>query len=161
MSRYFTCPNCGADVPIKALACPKCGSDEETGWSEEAKYIHLLPEREEEPVAAPRRGDWRGHVAVGVAALVILAMVATPGKISLRNALVLLIVAAVLYFAARSGFFQRADSEPRLYRDLLIQTRGDRELAERLIDYERRRSPELNRAQCCRNALDRLKYDRR
>ena len=26
------CPNCGADVPRKALACPECGSDHETGW---------------------------------------------------------------------------------------------------------------------------------
>ena len=31
------CPNCGAEVPPKAKACPECGSDEQTGWSEEAR----------------------------------------------------------------------------------------------------------------------------
>jgi uncharacterized membrane protein YvbJ len=34
----FTCPNCGADVPDKALACPECGADEKTGWSDETIY---------------------------------------------------------------------------------------------------------------------------
>jgi uncharacterized membrane protein YvbJ len=36
LSRSFTCPVCGAEVPENARACPECGSDEETGWSEEA-----------------------------------------------------------------------------------------------------------------------------
>ena len=31
------CPNCGAEVPPNANACPECGSDEETGWSEQAR----------------------------------------------------------------------------------------------------------------------------
>jgi hypothetical protein len=166
MSRYFTCPYCGGDVPIKALACPNCGSDEETGWSEEAKYMHLLPEREEEPVAASRRGDWRGPAVVAVALLVVLAtferlLITAPGGSYVRSLLLLLLVVVVLYIAAHNGVFQGKDSEARLYRELLIQTRGDREVAERLIDFERRRAPELNRAQLCRNALDRLKYDRR
>jgi hypothetical protein len=161
MSRYFTCPHCGADVPIKALACPHCGSDEETGWSEEAKYVHLLPDRDEEPEACSRRTDWREPMSMVVALVVILALIAAPGGVSLRNALLLLLVAAVLYIAARSGFFRGKDSEQRLFQELLIQARGDRELAERLIDYERRRAPELSRAQLCRKALDRLKYDRR
>ncbi len=48
MSDYFVCPNCGAEVPIKALACPECGSDEKTGWSEDTMYDSLdLPEFEE------------------------------------------------------------------------------------------------------------------
>jgi hypothetical protein len=39
------CPNCGAAIPAGAKACPECGSDEETGWSEEAKTGSLdLPE---------------------------------------------------------------------------------------------------------------------
>lgn len=32
----FTCPHCGADVPVGAPACRECGSDAETGWSEDA-----------------------------------------------------------------------------------------------------------------------------
>ncbi len=48
MSDYFICPNCGAEVPIKALSCPECGSDEKTGWSEDTMYDGLdLPEVEE------------------------------------------------------------------------------------------------------------------
>lgn len=31
---HFVCPNCGADVPPKALACPECGADENAGWNE-------------------------------------------------------------------------------------------------------------------------------
>jgi transposase len=30
----FACPNCGAEVPPKALACPECGADETAGWNE-------------------------------------------------------------------------------------------------------------------------------
>ncbi len=39
------CPNCGAEVPSKAKACPECGADEQTGWSEQARYDSLdLPD---------------------------------------------------------------------------------------------------------------------
>jgi hypothetical protein len=39
------CPHCGAEVPPNAKACPACGSDEQTGWSEKARYDSLdLPE---------------------------------------------------------------------------------------------------------------------
>ncbi len=39
------CPNCGADVPPNAKACPECGSDENTGWSEDARIGGLdLPD---------------------------------------------------------------------------------------------------------------------
>ena len=39
------CPNCGAEVPPNAKACPECGSDEQTGWSEEARTDALgLPD---------------------------------------------------------------------------------------------------------------------
>ncbi len=48
MSDYFICPNCGSEVPIKALSCPECGSDEKTGWSEDTMYDGLdLPAFEE------------------------------------------------------------------------------------------------------------------
>lgn len=35
------CPVCGADVPENARACPECGADEQTGWSEKARYDQL------------------------------------------------------------------------------------------------------------------------
>jgi hypothetical protein len=41
------CPQCGAEVPRKALACPECGSDYETGWNEDADAQRLgLPDDE-------------------------------------------------------------------------------------------------------------------
>ena len=41
------CPHCGAKVPSNAKACPECGSDEETGWSEKARYDALdLPDED-------------------------------------------------------------------------------------------------------------------
>jgi hypothetical protein len=41
------CPNCGAEIPPNAKACPECGSDEQTGWSEEARYNGLnLPDED-------------------------------------------------------------------------------------------------------------------
>jgi hypothetical protein len=41
----MVCPNCGAEVPNNDRACPECGSDEQTGWSEEARTGGLdLPE---------------------------------------------------------------------------------------------------------------------
>ena len=41
------CPHCGAEVPPNAKACPECGADEETGWSEDARYGGLdLPDDE-------------------------------------------------------------------------------------------------------------------
>jgi hypothetical protein len=41
------CPACGAVVPPNAKACPECGSDEETGWSEQARTDGLdLPDED-------------------------------------------------------------------------------------------------------------------
>jgi len=42
-----TCPICGMDVPRDAKACPGCGSDENTGWSDEARAADLgLPDED-------------------------------------------------------------------------------------------------------------------
>ena len=35
------CPVCSAEVPSNARACPECGADEQTGWSEKARYDDL------------------------------------------------------------------------------------------------------------------------
>jgi uncharacterized OB-fold protein len=77
MSKYFTCPNCGADVPIMAKACPECGSDEDTGWSEEAKYIHLLPNRGDS--ALPPTKAWQKYFIVAIAILVVTSILLSQG----------------------------------------------------------------------------------
>lgn len=41
------CPVCGSVLPRNAQVCPECGADEQTGWSEQARYDGLdLPEEE-------------------------------------------------------------------------------------------------------------------
>ena len=51
--------------------------------------------------------------------------------------------------------------EKRLYQILLQQAGGDRERADRLIDYEQQRSPGLARGQAIQTAIWRLDRDRR
>jgi hypothetical protein len=76
-----TCPNCGADVPVGALACPECGADEETGWNETAVeqrlgiedtegFDHEAWEREEsgQRPSRPFAGLW------WITALILLAV---------------------------------------------------------------------------------------
>lgn len=53
MTDYFVCPNCGAEVPQKALACPECGSDDQTGWSEDTLYDGTGIEFFDEPENTP------------------------------------------------------------------------------------------------------------
>jgi len=84
------CPNCGAEVPRNAKACPACGSDEETGWSEEARTDGLdLPDDNfnydkfvkeefggEKASPVPRGLHWFWWL-VGVAILVGIGLVLT------------------------------------------------------------------------------------
>jgi hypothetical protein len=51
--------------------------------------------------------------------------------------------------------------EDHLYRDLLAMVRQDRYMADRLIDFERRRSPAAPRERLIQDAIERLKRDRR
>ncbi len=76
------CPNCGAVVPPNARACPECGSDEQTGWSEEARAGGLdLPDENfnygefVEREFAQQKPVPRGiHWVWWVVAIVVLAM---------------------------------------------------------------------------------------
>ena len=84
------CPHCGAEVPRNAKACPACGSDEETGWSEEARTDGLdLPDDNfnydqfvkeefggEKASPVPRGFHWFWWL-VGVAILVGIGLVLT------------------------------------------------------------------------------------
>lgn len=78
----FECPNCGADVPVRAKVCRECGSDADTGWksSEEIDYQSIDIPDGYGPDGAytdePRRGFAflkRGYVRV--VALVLAALV--------------------------------------------------------------------------------------
>lgn len=49
--------------------------------------------------------------------------------------------------------------EAQLYKSLLQKSQGDRQQVERLIDYERRRSPNSCRADLLQSAIDRWERD--
>ena len=51
--------------------------------------------------------------------------------------------------------------ETQLYNSLLQRSQGDRKQVKRLIDYERRRSPNSCRADLLQSAIDRWERDRR
>jgi hypothetical protein len=51
--------------------------------------------------------------------------------------------------------------ERQLYDDLLLKVRGDRPTAERLIDYERTRTPSLDREEYIKRAIERWERDNR
>lgn len=81
---------------------------------------------------------------------------------------------AAAWLAARGGFGSlgfslknfnfkviRDRRERALYDQLLARLRQDGYMAERLIDFERRRNPNLSRERLIQNAIDRLTHDRR
>jgi hypothetical protein len=71
--------------------------------------------------------------------------------------LIFLVVFAAVYWFFSS---RRAKATPPdLYRKLLLSAMGDRAMAERLIELERRRHPEANRAQLIRYAIERWERD--
>ena len=51
--------------------------------------------------------------------------------------------------------------EKQLYQKLLQRSRGDRQLVERLIEYERRRSPDSSRIDLLQSAIYRWQRDNR
>ena len=55
----------------------------------------------------------------------------------------------------------RAAVEPDEYRVLLTMVLGDRDKAERLIDYEGRRDPSAGRPRLIKSAIERLRDDMR
>jgi hypothetical protein len=76
------------------------------------------------------------------------------------------------WLAARGGFrslgsfnlnrkWQLPGRENALYQQLLAMVRQDQYMAERLIDFERRRNPTAARERLIQYAIDRLRHDRR
>ncbi|MCF6159608.1 MAG: zinc-ribbon domain-containing protein [wastewater metagenome] len=73
MADYFTCPNCGAEVPLKSLACPECGSDRNTGWSDDTIYDGLdLPEEEDTPNLQTSTSLFQNRYFISIVAIISL-----------------------------------------------------------------------------------------
>lgn len=152
MPNTFPCPNCGADVPLKALACPTCGSDKETGWSEAAQYSHLLPDRGDTGFADSRTRAWQKPAIATISLLVLAGFLASQGLAGW------VIIAIATGAACTYGLIQyysnsRWGMERKLYQQLLSKAKGDRPLAERMLAYERKRNPHSNRLQHLQNAV--------
>lgn len=161
MSDYFICPHCGADVAKGSLACPECGSDETTGWSMEAIYqgLGLGYDDDGEDDSAPRPLP---RLLLGAVALLALSAILAAGN-SWGIYLVPLIwlAVSVAYFIGRRGNERGGVQEKELRRQLLIRARGDGELVQRLIDFERMRSPDLDDVDLLQDALERWQRDAR
>lgn len=154
MSQYFTCPNCGADVPIKAKACPECGSDQETGWSEAAQYTHLLPYRGDSGLETSRAKLCQKSAMAAIAVLLLVAFLAAQGlPWSFYGIPLVAFVGGVIYWMVRKYAWTQSGMEHQLYQQLLKRTRGDRKLTARLIEYEQQRHPNANRLQLIQNAI--------
>lgn len=161
MSKFFTCPHCKADVPIKARACPQCGSDEKTGWSEQARYVHLLP-YDGDSATSYSKSKWYKYLIVVIVVITISAYLAAQGfTMSLYVIPLIALIVGIAYYIAQKYSGTRWSQAERLYRKLLWQTGGDKNLAERLIQFERERNPNADRFQLVQNALSRWQRDRR
>jgi hypothetical protein len=158
MSDFFSCPNCGAAVPVNAKACPECGSDAETGWSEAAR-VRLPYNGDLEELGDRRR--WQRYVVAGLATAILAVFMASQGL-----AWALWVVPLVMLFGwGLSWGWQvlrntRWGMEQRLYQQLLERARGDRQLVARLLELERQRYPQTPRLQCLQNAIYRWDRDR-
>lgn len=155
MPDYFVCPNCYAEVPWDAAACPECGADENTGWSEDADYAHLLPYPDNNPYAGddpsgdaislPVSVNWRKLALAILVTITLSAFLATNVPWGVYIVPVLLLVAGILYVATERFKQTEYSVERDLYKNLLAKARGDEELVERWIGYERHRNPDADR----------------
>ena len=164
MPDTFACPHCGADVPVGALACPACGSDEETGWSDQAGYAHLLIyDDDEEASPTPPGPDrpWRRYAVAAIAVIVASALVASSSPWGIYALPIALAIIALLYYRNQVRSGQGGGREKHLYQELLMRARGDEALVERLVAYERKRNPGAVRGQLLEAALFRWERDNR
>jgi hypothetical protein len=160
MSNLFTCPICGTEVPIKARACPECGSDKETGWSEEAQYVHLLPDRGESELSSSRNQPLFKFTIAAVALLILFSYLISSG-LSWGVSLLLIggLAAGISYVLAQSISKPGRDSEKQLYQRLLQKAGGNKALADRLVTYEQQRNPRAKRQQLLQAAIERWERD--
>jgi len=157
--KHFICPHCGSDVPNNARACPECGSDEETGWSEGARYAHLLPYNGDEG-SYVRSRRWPKRLMAAIAIFVLSAYI-TASFGGLHFIIPLMLMVGAIYYATEVYPNTYGAKERRAYQKLLQKAMGSQALAERLIEYERQRNPQASRLQLIENSLRRWQLDNR
>ena len=153
VERYFTCPHCGGQVPSSATACPECGSDKETGWSKAAAYDDLLLYDNEPPADSSRHAAWPQYLIVIVAALTLSAYLAYALTWGIYLIPIVLAAVGVGIYVTQVLPNQHRSQEKHVFQRLLQKAHGDRELVARLIEHERRRSPDAGRLKLMQDAL--------
>ncbi|MGK7873118.1 MAG: hypothetical protein AB4426_07335 [Xenococcaceae cyanobacterium] len=161
MSDYFSCPHCGADVPINACACPECGSDKDTGWSNEATYTHLLPYKSDDETSSSTSKSRLKCLMAVLTVFIISAYLAAYSLFSLYLIAVVILTVGVAYYMRKVYPNTRYGKEKRLYQKLLQKARGDKGLVERLIEYERQYSPSSDRIGLLQDAIYRWEREDR
>ncbi len=162
MSDYFYCPHCDARVPAGATACPECGSDESTGWSEEASYGGWVPAEDDEMGDSWSSSPWLKYLVTGVSAMILTGLlVDSIGPAGLWIVPLLAAAAGLAYYWTEIRPARDSIQEKRLYEFLLRRARGDEALVERLVDYERQRSPGASTLELLRDAIARWERDAR
>lgn len=152
----FLCPFCQAEVPKGALACPACGSDEQTGWSDDIYGLRSEGVKEKtNPILKRIRILFFATMGILIVLTLIINQVTLILFPLLLFSVILLILIEILY--ARNKDTMGRD----IYAKFLLQARGDKELIERLVNYERKRNPFRTRKQLLLDALDRLEKDNR
>jgi ABC-type nickel/cobalt efflux system permease component RcnA len=96
-----------------------------------------------------------------IACLLIATLLIAGGLVWILPAIALVLLSGVaIYYAWRQYSQSRWGMERKLYQQLVDRTRGDRNLAQKLIAYERQRTPTANRLQLLQNAIYRWDRDR-
>lgn len=173
LDEYFSCPNCGADVPWNAAACPECGSDDETGWSEEAELDYLFNPTggygygDDDVITKPKMPMWQKIVSLLLAYILAspLALLFEPSSTGFALLTTILLI-GIVYFLV----IERMGGNPSdlflpqrsiYYNRLMRRAQGDEALVERLIAFEKKRYPDATRAELERTALRRWERDNR
>ena len=164
-----------------AAACPECGSDEETGWAEEAEYNHLFHPYDQTPVVDTNGNHmdeeddqrirrelplWQKIVSVLLAYLLASPLVTlfepSSRGFMLLSAMLLITVAYLVVVHRMGGDLNSLFNRPPspAYAQLLRRARGDRDLVERLIQFEADLNKGGTRREWEQDALRRWQRDR-
>ena len=106
------------------------------------------------------RPKWYIYLIIGVMIGVLLATIFSNAWLGLGLGLGLSLVAYLLPMIGNLRT-QEDDEKSSLYQHLVDRARGDKALVERLINYELKQNPHLDRSAATRRALDRWDRDRR